>query len=124
MLRSLPSAGALVCMLALYVQRELTLKLAKDNFSAELAFEQLERRPRARCLGCGPGGRQSAQPNETRTDRVDHRQARMGILKYRSREDFLIASGIHASTAAAVHGRNHRLRRTIKNAVNSAFGCV
>ena len=33
--------GAL-CMLALYVQRELTLKLKKDDLSADLAFEHLE----------------------------------------------------------------------------------
>jgi transposase len=35
-------AHVALCMLALYVQRELTLKLAKDNISAELALEHLE----------------------------------------------------------------------------------
>jgi hypothetical protein len=35
-------AHVALCMLALYVQRELTLKLKKDDFSAELAFEHLE----------------------------------------------------------------------------------
>jgi len=35
-------AHVALCMLALYVEQELTLKLAKDNISAELAFEQLE----------------------------------------------------------------------------------
>jgi hypothetical protein len=35
-------AHVALCMLALYLQRELTLKLAKDDLSAELAFEHLE----------------------------------------------------------------------------------
>jgi hypothetical protein len=35
-------AHVALCMLALYVQRELTLKLKKDNISAELALEHLE----------------------------------------------------------------------------------
>ena len=35
-------AHVALCMLALYVQRELTLKLKKDEFSPELAFEHLE----------------------------------------------------------------------------------
>jgi hypothetical protein len=35
-------AHVALCMLALYVQRELTLKLKKDDVSAELAFEHLE----------------------------------------------------------------------------------
>jgi hypothetical protein len=35
-------AHVALCMLALYVQRELTLKLAKDNISTELALEHLE----------------------------------------------------------------------------------
>jgi hypothetical protein len=35
-------AHVALCMLALYLQRELTLKLAKDDISAELAFEHLE----------------------------------------------------------------------------------
>ena len=35
-------AHVALCMLALYVQRELTLKLKKDDLSADLAFEHLE----------------------------------------------------------------------------------
>ena len=35
-------AHVALCMLALYVQRELTLKLKNDDLSAELAFEHLE----------------------------------------------------------------------------------
>jgi hypothetical protein len=35
-------AHVALCMLALYVQRELTLKLEKDDVSAKLAFEHLE----------------------------------------------------------------------------------
>ncbi|MEJ2150332.1 MAG: hypothetical protein P8Z40_12750 [Chloroflexota bacterium] len=35
-------AHVALCMLALYVQRELTLKVKKDDVSAELAFEHLE----------------------------------------------------------------------------------
>jgi len=35
-------AHVALCMLALYVQRGLTLKLKKDDLSAELAFEHLE----------------------------------------------------------------------------------
>ena len=37
-------AHVALCMLALYVQRELTLKLKKDDVSAKLAFEHLETR--------------------------------------------------------------------------------
>ena len=35
-------AHVALCMLALYLERELTLKLKKDDMSAELAFEHLE----------------------------------------------------------------------------------
>jgi hypothetical protein len=59
-------AHVALCMLALYVQRELTLKLAKDNLSAELAFEQLETCHVNLYAGRGLGGDAYVVPLPTR----------------------------------------------------------
>jgi hypothetical protein len=59
-------AHVALCMLALYVQRELTLKLKKDDLSAELAFEHLETCHVDLYAGRGVGGDAYVVPLPTR----------------------------------------------------------
>ena len=89
-------AHVALCMLALYVQREMTLKLAKDNISAELAFEQLETCHVDLYAGRGMGGDAYVVPLPTReqtqilrrlglTRLVDQREVRLAL---RPRSEF------------------------------------
>jgi len=93
-------AHVALCMLALYVQREMTLKLAKDNISAELAFEQLETCHVDLYAGRGRGGDAYVVPLPSReqtkilrrlglTRLVDQREVRLAL---RPRSEFASTS--------------------------------